>query len=81
MADIKLNDLSDRNSFGADLFDDPENFMVELSDDDDAIGGFKTINIPSCASYGHGCTERPPAECNIGTCGISQVMTSSEYCF
>ena len=56
MTEIKVRDLSNRNIFGADLFDDPENFMVELSDDSDVIGGF---NLNSCASFGEGCTDQP----------------------
>jgi hypothetical protein len=39
MADINLKDLSDRNIAGSDLFDDSENFMVELSDESNLLVG------------------------------------------
>ena len=53
MADIKIKDLLDRHIFGAELFEDSENFMIELSDDD-AIGGLD-FNPPlhSCFNIGN----------------------------
>jgi hypothetical protein len=39
MADIQVKDLFDRNIAGSELFNDSENFMVELSDDSEQIVG------------------------------------------
>ncbi len=39
MADIKLADLAGHNISGIDLFNDSENFTIELSDDSEYILG------------------------------------------
>jgi hypothetical protein len=45
MADINVKDLFDRDIPGADLFDDSENFMVEISDENEqVIGGIQPAN-------------------------------------
>jgi hypothetical protein len=76
MTDIKVKNLSDRNISGFDLFDDSENFMVELSDDNNVMGGvaIQTILDRSiCAIYGGGTCGLPKDPCALGTCGISQI--------
>jgi hypothetical protein len=55
MADIQVKDLVDRNFNGTDLFDDLENFMIELSDDNGLItGGMKPQTIGT-GCFGTGC--------------------------
>jgi hypothetical protein len=39
MADIKVKDLATHNISGSDLFQDSENFMVELGDEIEEING------------------------------------------
>ncbi|MFM2311231.1 MAG: hypothetical protein RLZZ04_507 [Cyanobacteriota bacterium] len=39
MSEIKIQDLSTNNISGTNLFDDSENFMVELSEDNEQILG------------------------------------------
>jgi hypothetical protein len=76
MTDIKVKNLSDRDVSGFDLFDDSENFMVELSDDNNVLGGvaIQTILDRSiCAIYGGGTCCLPKDPCALGTCGISQI--------
>jgi hypothetical protein len=76
MTDIKVKDLSNHNVSGFDLFDDSENFMVELSDDNNVMGGvaIQTILDRSiCAIYGGGTCGLPKSPCALGTCGISQI--------
>jgi hypothetical protein len=78
MTDIKVKDLSDRHISGFDLFDDLEDFMVELSDDSNVVGGdgrfIRTIIDPSyCAGIGGGTCGIPKVPCPLGTCGISQI--------
>jgi hypothetical protein len=76
MTDIKVKDLSDRNTSGFNLFDDSENFMVELYDDNNVMGGvaIQTILDRSiCAIYGGGTCGLPKDPCALGTCGISQI--------
>jgi hypothetical protein len=56
MADIKVTDLEvanlfDRNIAGSELFNDSEDFMVELSDDSEpVIGGIKPETKCGCYS-------------------------------
>jgi hypothetical protein len=38
MANIKINELMNLNLTGADLFNDPESFMIELSAEDESMG-------------------------------------------
>ena len=51
MADIKVNDISTLNISGINLFDDSENFLMELSTEDEAniLGG------RYCEGVGTGC--------------------------
>jgi hypothetical protein len=76
MTDIRVKNLSDRHIAGFDLFDDSENFMVELSDDRNVMGGAAVQTILDrsiCAIYGGGTCGVPKDPCPVGTCGISQI--------
>jgi hypothetical protein len=56
MADIQVKDLFDRNISGSDLFEDSENFMVEISDDNDLIiGGAKPTTGQGTIICNHTC--------------------------
>jgi hypothetical protein len=56
MAGINLTDLSDRNKSGTDLFNDLENFMIELSDNSEQIiGGM--MNTSMCRAYSESCLD------------------------
>ena len=47
MANITLTELSEHNISGADLFNDPESFMRDLSDDEVGIlGGVAAQTTP-----------------------------------
>jgi hypothetical protein len=75
MTDIRVKDLSDLHISGFDLFDDSEDFMVELSDDSNVMGGVAIPTIPDrsiCAIYGGGTCGVPKDPFALGTCGISQ---------
>lgn len=52
MANININDLSALNMTGAELFNDSESFMTELSDDSEQMegihGGYASPCQPSC---------------------------------
>ncbi len=61
MADIKLKDLSKSSISGSNLFDDSENFMVELSDESSLMGGgifvqtTPDVTVPICTGIGSVC--------------------------
>jgi hypothetical protein len=51
MANIKVNDLMNLNLAGTDLFEDPETFLTELSEENDEVfGGLKPVDClaPTC---------------------------------
>ncbi|MDZ8056494.1 MAG: hypothetical protein RMX68_007240 [Aulosira sp. ZfuVER01] len=51
MANINIKDLLNLNLTGAELFNDSESFLNELSDESEqVIGGHKTVycQLPSC---------------------------------
>lgn len=56
MADIKLNDLSNRSASGSDLFNDSESFLKELSDEGEQIVGGLRVDVwcalPTCRRTG-----------------------------
>ena len=60
MANIKVNDLIGLNLAGADLFNDPESFMKDLSEESEqVIGGdcVTTVNVdcrPTTCLHTHG---------------------------
>lgn len=64
MADIKIQDLSTHNISGMDLFNDSENFMIELSDEGKQIFGGC---LPG-TRYPHGlCTDDTDSDCDPTT--------------
>jgi hypothetical protein len=60
MADVNIDNLAGFSTIGSDLFDDSENFMVELSDDNVMGGG--GISIMTIKSFCIGI--------NMETCGV-----------
>ncbi|MBE8964809.1 hypothetical protein IQ277_00680 [Nostocales cyanobacterium LEGE 12452] len=63
MADIKVNDLLNLNPAGAELFNDSESFMKDLSDENEqmgVIGGMRNLSdvydvyclLPTCLDTG-----------------------------
>jgi hypothetical protein len=66
MADIKIQDLSTHNISGMNLFNDSENFMIELNEEDECehiIGGA----LPKCYSWINEGTRRIEAS-NFSRC-------------
>jgi hypothetical protein len=51
MADIKIKDLSNLNIIGSDLFDDSEDFTIELSDEIEQIMGGIRHDENQCSSF------------------------------
>jgi hypothetical protein len=51
MSDINLKDLFDQNINGADLFDDKENFMIEISEDNEQIVGGMKSTLPTTCDF------------------------------
>jgi hypothetical protein len=51
MADINIKDLSDLNIIGSDLFDDSEDFTIELSDEIEQIMGGIRHDVNQCSSF------------------------------
>jgi hypothetical protein len=49
MANITLQNLVDTNISGVSLFDDSENFMIEITNDEVITGGVRVCNILSHA--------------------------------
>ena len=50
MANIKVNNLSALNITGAELFNDSESFLKELSDENEQIGGVG-VKLPVCDEF------------------------------
>jgi hypothetical protein len=51
MADINIKDLSDLNTIGSDLFDDSEDFTIELSDEIEQVMGGMRPDVNQCSSF------------------------------
>ncbi|MFM2311232.1 MAG: hypothetical protein RLZZ04_508 [Cyanobacteriota bacterium] len=54
MSEIKIQDLSTQNVPGMDLFNDSENFMIELNDEQDQniLGGMRCEGAAKTGCYG-----------------------------
>jgi hypothetical protein len=66
MSEIKVKDLSSLNISGADLFDDAENFLIELNDETTTIVG------------GMPCIQSNRERCN-GTCVFFTYIAVTSY--
>jgi hypothetical protein len=76
MADVNIDNLAGFNAIGSDLFNDSENFMVELSDDNVMGGGGIVRTGPDlsfCAIYGGGTCGVPKHDpCGgFGSCALA----------
>jgi hypothetical protein len=68
MANIKVNDLLNLNLTGAELFNDSESFLTELSDESEQMGVtggcMAMTNFSICV----------PGSCNDGTCAVKSIF-------
>jgi hypothetical protein len=81
MADVNIDNLVGFSTIGSDLFDDSENFMVELSDDNVMGGGGIVQTAPDlsfCAVYGGG-TCGIPKQNPCGELGVTCGFTNQPY--
>ncbi|NEO94527.1 MAG: hypothetical protein F6K56_31800 [Moorea sp. SIO3G5] len=67
MADININDISALNLTGADLFNDSESFMTELSEENEQM---TTI-------FGGLALEGCPKDCSLCTQGVTVCIGSA----